>query len=176
MRCEKCGQEFPSQDYFKENIAKPICTNCFAALPPEEQQTLLAQIPAVPVNRPSPSPWRKILAIAVPILIVCVIGYFLYPLLRTSEDSLIIVNGERYSVRGKIWVRLTPSGNYEPELVKAGRLVLFRTDQTIPGGSGKAGEAYRWDKELNLKKVGKFDLKKTDEELFKEYGVKEGAK
>jgi hypothetical protein len=59
MCCEKCGQEFPSQFYFKENIARPICTNCFAALPPEEQQTLLAQAPAVPVNRPSHSSWRK---------------------------------------------------------------------------------------------------------------------
>jgi len=176
MRCEKCGQEFPSQFYFKENVAKPLCTNCFAALPPEEQETLLAQAPAVAANRPSHSPWRKILAIAVPILIVCVIGYFLFPLLKTSEDSLIIVHGEGASVRGKVTVRLTPSGNYEPELVKAGRLVLFRTDQTIPGGSGKAGEAYRWDKDLNLKKVGKFDLKKTDEELFAEYGLKKDTK
>ena len=176
MRCEKCGQEFPSQFYFRENVAKPICTNCFAALPPEEQQTLLAQAPAVTVNRPSHSPWRKALAIAVPILIVCVIGYFLFPRLRTSEDSLIIVHGEGASVRGKVTVRLTPSGNYEPELVKAGRLVLFRTDQTIVGGAGKAGEAYRWDKNLKLKKVGKFDLKKTNEQLFKEYGVSGSAK
>ena len=176
MRCEKCGQEFPSQFYFKENIAKPICTNCFAALPPEEQQTLLAQAPAVTVNRPSHSPWRKALAIAVPILIVCVIGYFLFPRLRTSEDSLIIANGEDFSFKGRFEFELNASGKLEPVLVKAGRLVLFRTDQTIVGGAGKAGEAYRWDKNLKLKKVGKFDLKITDAELFKEYGVNGSAK
>ncbi|MGD0920987.1 MAG: hypothetical protein ABSA70_04390 [Terriglobia bacterium] len=176
MRCEKCGQEFPSQDYFKENIAGSICTNCFAALPPEEQQTLLAQAPAVPVNRPSHSPWRRILAIAVPVLIVCVIGYFLYPRLKTSEDSLIIANEEDFSCKGRFEFELNASGKLEPVLVKAGRLVLFRTDQTIVGGAGKAGEAYRWDKNLKLKKVGKFDLKKTNEELFKEYGVNGSAK
>jgi len=176
MRCEKCGQEFPSQFYFRENVAKPICTNCFAALPPEEQQTLLAQAPAVTVNRPSHSPWRKALAIAVPILIVCVIGYFLFPRPRTSADSLVIINGERVSVQGTVEFGFTPSGDFGPKIVKAGRLVLFRTDQTIPGGSGKAGEAYLWDKDLKLKKVGKFDLKKTDEELVKEYVVEASAK
>ena len=176
MRCEKCGQEFPSQFYFKENIARPICTNCFAALPPEEQETLLAQAPAVAANRPSHSPWRKILAIAVPILIVCVIGYFLLPRPRISADSLVIINGERASVQGTVEFGFTPSGNFGPMIVKEGRLVLFRTDQTIVGGAGKAGEAYRWDKNLKLKKVGKFDLKKTDEELVKEYGVNGSAK
>jgi hypothetical protein len=75
-------------------------------------------------------------------------------------------------VRGKVEIRLNPSGGYEPVIVKPGRLVLFRTDQTIPGGTGKAGEAYRWDKDLNLTRVGKFDLKKTDEELYKDYGLK----
>lgn len=176
MRCEKCGQEFPSQYYFKENIARSICKQCFAGLPPAEQETLLAQAPGVPVNRPSHPRWLKALAIAVLILIVCVIGYFVSPWRRTAEDSLIIVNGERSSVRGKISFRLSPSGDYEPELVQAGRLVLFRTDQTIPGGTGRAGEAHRWDKDLKLKKVGKFDLKKTDEELFAEYGLKASAK
>jgi hypothetical protein len=81
MRCEKCGQDFPSPLYFKENTARPICSSCFATLPPEEQQALLAKTPALPENRPSPFPWRRVTAIAILVVVACVIGYFLFPLL-----------------------------------------------------------------------------------------------
>jgi uncharacterized protein YbjQ (UPF0145 family) len=41
MKCEKCGEEFPSEHYF---ATKTICRNCFDKLSPEEKAA---------ANRPS---------------------------------------------------------------------------------------------------------------------------
>lgn len=38
MKCEKCGNEYPSQYYF---ATPTICNDCFQKLPPEEQEKLL---------------------------------------------------------------------------------------------------------------------------------------
>lgn len=35
MRCDKCGESFPSTFYFKTDT---VCINCFKLLPPEEQK------------------------------------------------------------------------------------------------------------------------------------------
>ncbi|MBM2815911.1 MAG: hypothetical protein HW421_2673 [Ignavibacteria bacterium] len=41
MKCEKCGNEYPSQYFF---TTPTICTECFKRLPVEEQQRLFTQL------------------------------------------------------------------------------------------------------------------------------------
>jgi len=122
------------------------------------------------------SRWGNPLVIAALVLLAVLIGvggYFVY---RTSkaEDSLIIVNGDQVAVAGAIEVQFDATFQAQMVIVKPGRLVLFRTDTTIEGGSGKAGESYRWDENLQLQRVGTFDTTETDDELFLQYGVKAG--
>ena len=38
MKCEKCGQDFPSVYYFKTDT---VCSDCFKKLTPEEQQAAI---------------------------------------------------------------------------------------------------------------------------------------
>jgi hypothetical protein len=38
MKCEKCGQDFPSVYYFNTDT---ICTDCFKKMTPEEQQAAI---------------------------------------------------------------------------------------------------------------------------------------
>jgi hypothetical protein len=54
-------------------------------------------------------------------------------------------------------------------LPQPGDVVLFRSDMTIHGTTGKPGEAYQVEAGNRLRKIGDFSLTKTDEELVKEY-------
>ena len=41
MKCQKCGNDYPSQYYF---ATPTICTDCFRKLPPDEQQQIMNQM------------------------------------------------------------------------------------------------------------------------------------
>lgn len=41
MKCQKCGNEYPSQYYF---ATPTICTDCFRKMPPDEQQQVMQQM------------------------------------------------------------------------------------------------------------------------------------
>ena len=94
--------------------------------------------------------------LALPILIGCK---------KAAKGVIVVNNGEAKLVTMKI------GDNGEiPPMWESGWVVLFRTDGKIPGGeAGKAGEAYMIDENKKLQKLGNFDVKKSDQELAKEY-------
>lgn len=102
--------------------------------------------------------------------IVCGV-YFLIKNIN-SEDSIVIINGDNVSIRGKISFQLNDMGKMEPVIIEEGRLVLYRSADTLPSLIVNQGECFRWDKNLNLYKVGTFDTSKTNDELARFYGIK----
>jgi hypothetical protein len=104
------------------------------------------------------------------VAIVCGV-YFLIKNIN-SEDSIVIINGDNVTIRGKISFQLNDMGKMEPVVIEEGRLVLYRSGDTLPNLRIRPGECFRWDKNLNLYKVGTFDTSKTNDELAKFYGIK----
>ena len=92
-----------------------------------------------------------------------------------SKAEMIVItgtgeNGQMTRVEGTTTYRLDPStGKLEPYLLKAGTIYLFRRSGSYRDAEATAGDMYRIDAAGKLGKVGVFDLKKTDEELAKQY-------
>jgi len=63
----------------------------------------------------------------------------------------------------------------EPELWVPGRTVVFRTDSEVPGApkpaAGKAGKIYRFNDNLELEEVDKFDPKTPNDTLAYHFGT-----
>ena len=164
MRCEKCLRDFESLHDFADVPGPRLCRECFAAMPPGDRP-----FDAATSERGSLHPsWRMVALFAVLLFLVCATGWGIYRFLQT-EDSIVVVNDDRISIAGEVEIGHDAFGRIRPVIVKEGRLVLFRTDQTIAGGAGRAGEAYRWDDELKLRHVGSFDLALSNDQLYEKY-------
>jgi hypothetical protein len=103
---------------------------------------------------------QRILCLIALVLVVGFVGCK-----KAAKGVVVINNGETKMVTMKIG-----SNGEIPNLWEPGWVVLFRTDGKIPGGEAvKAGEAYRIDDQKKLARIGTFDLKKSDQELAKDY-------
>lgn len=168
MRCETCRREFESPDDFADVPGRRLCRECFAAMPPGDR-------PLDVERRRLRPPWQLVVFIAVLLVLVCAAGWGIYRFLQT-EDSIVVVSDGHISIAGEVEIGHDASGRMQPVIVKQGRLVLFRTDQTIAGGTGRAGEAYRWDDELKLRHVGSFDLALSNDQLYEKYRLRTAEK
>jgi hypothetical protein len=84
---------------------------------------------------------------------------------------LIVGRDDQVAVMGSVEF-VNEGGTFRPNVWKAGNVVVFRVDGTLGGQPGKAGKAYRINKESKLKEMGSGDLGKSDDELAAAYGVK----
>ena len=99
---------------------------------------------------------------------------------KTAKGVMVVENGQTRIVTMSL--QEGPGNVTElPLLWDPGMVVLFRTTETVKplpalkvpeGETGKAGEAYVVTDDYKLRKIGEFDLKKSDQELaprFMEY-------
>ena len=88
MKCEKCGEDFPSKYYFS---APSICRDCFKLLPPEQQEALKAE--TKPLSEDTQSDIRGLLILPAiwliinPVRLLYVIFSFLIPPIKAFQVS-----------------------------------------------------------------------------------------
>lgn len=86
-----------------------------------------------------------------------------------AARTIIVVSEQGFQIMGETPIRKAP-----------GLFYLFRVDQKpdhlsskiLGFTGGKAGEVYGIDEKGSLKKIGMFDVRRSDEQLAKDYGVK----
>lgn len=81
----------------------------------------------------------------------------------------IVTEGGSANISGKLSFAMDRSGSMRPRTWTPGMVFLFRVNEVVNGEAGKASEIYQLDENLKLKKIGEFDLKKSDDELTEEY-------
>lgn len=85
--------------------------------------------------------------------------------------QIVIVDGQKAEVLTSLEGGAPPVGQ---EIWATGRIILFRTDSTIPSSSGPvtgaAGHVYRVGTGMKLEDLGEFDAKLTNSVLLARYG------
>lgn len=84
--------------------------------------------------------------------------------------QVVVVDGENTQ-----FVTIGPAPQETGDLWAPDRVLLFRTDSTVPGAPadaiGKAGWVYRINDELEMEEVGQFDLSIPNDTLAYRYGA-----
>jgi len=111
---------------------------------------------------------------ALPFLLVSMLFACLLITCKSSKSDVVMIVEEEGNVHiaGKVTFELGPSGNLEPKLWVPGYVVIFRKDDKFGSEPGQSGHAYRITRDFKLKLIAKVDLKKSNEELGKQFGVK----
>ena len=86
-----------------------------------------------------------------------------------KAETVVIVGSEGAKIHGKVWVEFGADGTYQPNYLAPGYIVVFRIESNLGKSFGKAGTVYRINDKLLLEEIDKFDLKLSDEDIFKEY-------
>lgn len=90
-----------------------------------------------------------------------------------KQTKTLVIIGEDVRIRGALTFKLNPeTGEFDPDITKPGIVYLFRLSQTFAGVYAKAGDVYRVVERGKLQKFGEFDLKKSNEELAIEFGIR----
>ena len=90
---------------------------------------------------------------------------------RPKAKAVILVKeGGSSRIAGQMEFRDRGSG-LVPEVCAEDNGVVFRVDSPACGGSGTAGRAYQVQKGGELKDVGPVDLAKSDDEVFRMFGI-----
>jgi len=99
---------------------------------------------------------------------------------RKKAETVVILEGERYAVVGKLVFSAAAFGSGEvaqPKLPDPGNVIIFRVDQEFAGTAGRGGTAYRVNKEAKLELTGRIDTRKSNHDLARQFGVVvEGSK
>lgn len=85
-----------------------------------------------------------------------------------GDRQIVVVDGDQTEF---VAFGAPPKG--PQEIWVPGRTLLFRTDGTVPGGSGsgKSGHVYRVNDKKELEEVGTFDLKVPNDTLAYRFGT-----
>lgn len=107
-------------------------------------------------------------------------------LLHRNKFETIVIFGEndRVTLDGRATWRMGADGKFHPDFWgRPGRIVyLFRKDTILPKGkngdniTAQSGSAYVLNEQNDLVKIGTFDIRKSDVELSKDYGIEVEAK
>lgn len=102
---------------------------------------------------------------------VLLIGTVITPGCGKGYRQIVIVDGQKAEVLTSLEGGAPPA---RQEIWAVGRIILFRTDSTIPtpAGSvtGAAGRAYRVGAGMKLEDLGGFDPKLSNSVLLARYG------
>jgi hypothetical protein len=93
-------------------------------------------------------------------------------LTQPSPPAVLIVEGDHTAVVGQVKY-VNDGGRMRPVVWAPNNVVIFRTDGNLLGQAGKAGIVYRINAESKLEEVGKVDIKKTNSELAKQFGLRQ---
>lgn len=103
--------------------------------------------------------------------LVLLIGTVITPGCGKGYRQIVIVDGQKAEVLTWLEGGAPPA---RQEIWVTGRIMLFRTDSTIPSPSGPvtgaAGHVYRVGTGMKLEDLGKFDSKLTNSVLLARYG------
>jgi hypothetical protein len=93
---------------------------------------------------------------------------------KSSKPDVVMIveEGGGGAVFGKVTFELGPSGNLEPKIWVPGYVVIFRNEGKLGNEPGQPGHAYKITRDFKLEHIAKVDLKKSNEELAKQFGVK----
>jgi biopolymer transport protein ExbD len=87
----------------------------------------------------------------------------------------VIVEDPGAHVVGKVKMTLSDKG-YVANLWEPGTIYVYRVDKSVPeeygGINAKAGEIYEMGTDKKQKKIGTFDLNKSNEEIAEQFGLK----
>ena len=88
---------------------------------------------------------------------------------KKKADAVLIVKQDGVTAKGQAEVVFDQNGGYHMNAWVPGNIVIFRVDQTVELGSGKAGTVYIIDENKKLQEIDHFDLKQSDDELTTQY-------